>query len=290
MSEPLLRGALRLALLAATLGLVIAGVMQGGASPVAAQDDAPSPQPGVDFCLVSLDAEGETIKLGEPVRLWAWGVGVEPVTWNLTVEGTGAVALRRAGPVDSWAELIEWTVTGSAEGEVTFAVSMVCTQPGDGTDAMTLTVLPPEPTATSTPQPSADFCVTSLSLSDPEVRVGDTLYAWFVGAGAEPRSWRLNMAGDGSARVLTSRELDAQYVEWQLQAMEAGTLRLIGSMNCRQTGNGASVSVSEIVITDRSPAIWTPQTVTIIEAALAVVAVALTAVLIYLLIRRRRGR
>ena len=232
--------------------------------------------------------------MGETVSLWVWAVGVEPGAWDLVVDGTGAVSLSGAREIDSWAEFVEWSVTGARKGEVTFSVGMTCREPGDGTDSLTLTVLPDEPRPTPTPQASAGFCATSLSLSHGEVRVGDDFYAWFAGAGAEPRSWRLSMEGDGSARVITSRELDAEYVEWQLQAMKAGSVRLVAEMNCRQAGDG--VSDGEIVIADETGHLaaswkerfWTPRTVAMIEASLVVVAVTLIAVLVYLLIRRRR--
>lgn len=262
--------------------------------PVRAQDGAPDPEPEADFCLVSLSAEKTTLRVGEPLRVWVWGVGVEPVSWDLEVDGDGSLALRGARRIESWTEMVEWTFTGAGEGQVTISASMICQKPGNGADSLTLTVLPAEPEGTPTPQSTANFCTTHLSLSDQQVQVGDGFYAWFVGAGTEPRSWNLTMSGDGSARVIGTRELDPEYVEWELEAVSPGVLRLAGQMNCLQAGE--ATGSGEVVVTEevgqfeavQIRRIWTPRTVATIEAALLVVLLAVLAALVYLLIRRRR--
>ena len=285
----------QIALAAVALGLAIAlSIALSVWQPVKAQDGAPEPEQEVDFCLVSLSAEREILRVGEPLRIWVWGVGVEPGSWKLAVNGAGVVSLRSGTAVDASAELIEWTVTGESIGEVTFLVNMTCLEPGNGADSLTLTVLPAEPEAIPEPQSAANFCTTHLSLSDQQVQVGDSFYAWFVGAGTGPRSWNLTMSGDGSARVVGTRELDPEYVEWELEAVSPGVLRLTGEMNCLQAGEGASSG--EVVITEAAgrfgaaqiKRIWTSRTVATIEAALLVVLVTVLAVLVYLLIRRRR--
>lgn len=262
--------------------------------PVKAQGGASGPEPEVDFCLVSLSAEKATLRIGEPLRVWVWGVGVEPDSWNLEVDGDGSLALRGARELASWAEMVELTFAGNAEGQVTISASMTCRKPGNGADSLTLTVLPAEPEVTPTPQSTTNFCTTHLSLSDQQVKVGDGFYAWFVGAGTGPRSWNLTMSGDGSARVVGTRELDPEYVEWELEAVSPGVLCLTGQMNCLQAGEGTSSG--EVVITEaanqfgaaQTRRIWTPRTVATIEAALLVVLLAVLAALVYLLIRRRR--
>ena len=227
--------------------------------------------------------------------LWGRGVGVEPGSWNLELEGDGSLALRGARNVASWAEMVEWAFTGETKGQVTISASMTCRKPGNSADSLTLTVLPSEPEAPPTPHSTADFCTTHLSLSDHQVQVGEGFYAWFVGAGTGPRSWNLTMSGDGSARVLGTRELDPEYVEWELEAVSLGSLRLTGEMNCLQAGEGAS-SREVVIVESRdgsrglNPFGWirTQGTVATIEAALLVVLVAVLAALVYLLIRRRR--
>ena len=277
-----------LAILVALSVALIAWEMAG------AQDGAPEPEPEVDFCLVSLSAEKTRLRVGEPLRVWVWGVGVEPGSWYLELEGDGSLALRGARRIESWAEMVEWTVAGEGEGSVTISASMTCRKPGNGTDSLILTVLPAEPEAIPTPQSAANFCTTHLSLSAQQVQVGDGFYAWFVGAGTGPRSWNLTMSGDGSARVVGTRELDREYVEWELEAVSPGVLRLTGEMICLQAGEGASSG--EVVITEevgrfgaaQIKRLWTSRTVATIEAALLVVLVAVLAALVYLLIRRRR--
>ena len=285
----------QIALAAVALGLAIAlSIALSVWQPVKAQDGAPEPEPEIDFCLVSLSADKTTLKIGEPLRVWVWGVGVEPGSWDLELDGEGSLALRGARNVASWAEMMELTLAGEAEGQVSISASMTCRRPGNGADSLTLTVLPSEPEETPTPQSAANFCTTHLSLSDQQVQVGDSFYAWFVGAGTGPRSWNLTMSGDGSARVVGTRELDPEYVEWELEAVSPGVLRLTGEMNCLQAGEGASSG--EVVITEAAgrfgaaqiKRIWTSRTVATIEAALLVVLVTVLAVLVYLLIRRRR--
>jgi len=170
---------------------------------------------------------------------------VEPDSWNLELDGAGSVSLQSVREVESWTELIELTVVGGGDGEVTVSASMVCEKPGDGGDSLTLTVLPAGPA----PQPTADFCTTHLSLSDQQVWVGDEFHVWFVGAGTEPGSWELRMEGGGSARVVGTRALDPEYVEWKLEAVEVGTVRLTGAMNC--VGGGGAVSAADAVIAER---------------------------------------
>ena len=285
----------QIALAAVALGLAIAlSIALSVRQPVKAQDGAPEPEPEVDFCLVSLSPEREILRVGEPLRVWVWGVGVEPGSWDLELDGEGSLALRSARNVASWAEMMELTLAGEAEGQVSISASMTCRRPGNGADSLTLTVLPAEPEATPMPQSTANFCTAHLSLSTQQVQVGDGFYAWFVGAGTGPRSWNLTMSGDGSARVVGTRELDPEYVEWELEAVSPGVLRLTGEMNCLQAGEGASSG--EVVITEETgrfgaaqiKRIWTSRTVATIEAALLVVLVAVLAVLVYLLIRRRR--
>ncbi len=280
---------------AVALGLAIAlSVTLNVWEPVKAQDGTPEPEQEVDFCLVSLSAEETTLRIGEPLRVWVWGVGVEPGSWDLEVDGDGSLALRGARQIASWGEMVEWTFTGEGEGPVTISANMTCREPGNGGDSLTLTVLPVEPEAIPTPQSTADFCSTHLSLSDQQVQVGDGFYVWFVGAGAEGRSWNLTLAGDGSAKVVGTRELDPEYVEWELEAVSPGSLRLTGTMDCVQPGEGASSR--EVVITEEAGQsgagqirrIWTPRTVATVEGALLVVALAVLALLVYLLIRRRR--
>ena len=277
------------------LGIAIAfGVALIAWGTVNAQDGAPEHEQEADYCLVSLGAERETLRIGDAVRVWVWGVGVQPDSWNLQIHGPGAVALRGGGAVDSWAELIEWTVIGQAEGEVAFSASMTCREPGNGDDSLMLTVLPAESETTPTPQLAADFCTAHLSLSDRQVEVGDGFYAWFVGAGAEPRSWNLAMEGSGSAKVVGTRELDPQYVEWELETVSPGTLRLTGEMKCPQ--QGAATGSGEVMIAEEAGQfeavqirrIWTTRTVATIEGALLVVALGILAVLVYLLVRRRQ--
>ncbi len=260
---------------------------------VQAQDGTPEPEPEVDFCLVSLSAETTTLRAGEPLRVWVWGVGVEPGSWDLELDGDGSLALRGARNVASWAEMVEWTFTGATEGHVTISASMTCRESGNGADSLTLTVLPMKPEGTPTPQSAANFCTTHLSLSDQQVQVGDGFYAWFVGAGTGPRSWNLSMSGEGSARVVGTRELDSEYVEWELEAVSPGILRLTGAMDCTQPGDGASTGEVAIVESsdesaESNPLSWfrTQGTVATVEAALLVVLVAVLAALVYLLIRR----
>ena len=306
--------------LVALASVVVLAAGFGSGASVAAQErtspaDAlptPAPEQGIDLCLVALSVEGRELRIGETMRLWIWGLGVEPSGWNLEVDGTGSVALRGAREINTVAELVEWTVVGEREGEVTLSVGMVCEKPGDGTDSLTLTVLPavPESLPNPTPQPSADFCVAHLSVSEREVAMGDVFYAWFVGAGTEPRSWNLTLDGEGSARIVGTRELDPEYVEWQLEAVDVGTVRLIGAMSCVQPGEG--FSTSEIVITQpeggtlgqrgtmdqtgvATPGVATPgngstgapSTMVTIQAVLMTVLLATLVVLTYLVRRRR---
>jgi hypothetical protein len=241
------------------------------------------------------------------MHLWIWGAGVEPGSWDLEVGGNGSLSLQGARVLDPAAEFVEWTVAGEREGEITVLVSMACRKPGIGTDSLTLTVLPPdaEPIPDPTVQPGADSCIVHLSVSYQEVAVGDEFSVWFVGVGTEERSWNLAMEGDGSATLVGTRELDPQYVEWRLEAVRAGTVRLVGRMNCLQGGEG--VSSSEIVIVERgaesqdSPAAQTGTgstavgdqessawgTATIVQAGLMAALVGALAVLVYVLIRRR---
>ncbi len=238
-------------ILAALLSVAVLVVAAGSAATVWAQDGTPEPEPAMDVCLVSLNAENSELALGETMRLWIWGVGVEPGSLNLDVEGAGSVGLRGVREVDSWAELVELTVEGAAEGTVEIAASMVCREPGNGTDALILTVSAPERGANAAEAPPAmdDFCVVQLSVSDEEVAVGDEFFAWFVGGGTEERSWDLEMDGDGSARVLGAREIDPQYVEWRMEAVAAGDVQLTGAMDCRLEGEARSTG--KIVILER---------------------------------------
>ena len=269
------------------------------AASVSAQDV--TPEQGVDFCLVSVSVEEQELKLGETMHLWIWGVGVASDGWDLKVDGTGSVALRSAREIETEGNLVEWTVVGEREGQVTFTAGMACEKPGSGTDTLTLTVLPAEAetvTSSATEQID-DFCSTLLSVSEPEVAVGDEFYAWFVGVGTEPRSWSVVMAGDGTANVVQTRELDPEYVEWRLKAAEAGTVRLTGAMNCIHPGNG--ISIDEVLIVERENRIeptavpWVDRgfqvgawgRVSIVEAGLMAVLLAVLAVLVYLFVRRR---
>ena len=277
------------------LGLTVAlSIALSVWQPVKAQDGAPEPEPEADFCLVSLSAEKTTLRIGEPLRVWVWGIGVEePGSWNLEVDGDGSLALRGARELASWAEMVELTLAGVAEGKASISASMICRKPGIGADSLTLTVLPAEPEVSPTPQSTTNFCTTHLSLSAQQVPVGDSFYVWFVGAGTGPRSWNLAMSGDGSAQLVGTRELDPKYVEWELEAVSPGSVRLTATMDCAQLGNG--VSSGEVAITEetdpfgaaQTKRIWTPRTVATIEAALLVVLLAVFAVLVYLLIRRR---
>ena len=99
--------------------------------------------------------------------------------------------------------------------------------------------------------------------------------------------------------------MDPEYVEWRLEAVSAGTVRLIGGMNCLPEGQG--VSSSEIVIVERrseiqnkpeaqtgtgSTAVGDQEssawgTMTIVQAGLTAALVGALAVLVYVLIRRR---
>ena len=251
---------------------------------------------------MSLSSEKETIGTGEPVRLWVWGAGVEPDSWNLELGGAGSVSLQSVREVESWTELIELTVVGGGDGEVTVSASMVCEKPGDGGDSLTLTVLPAGPA----PQPTADFCTTHLSLSDQQVAVGDEFHVWFVGAGTEQRSWELRMEGGGSARVVGTRALDPEYVEWKLEAVEAGTVRLTGAMNC--VGGGGAVSAADAVIAERDGGFGTTPdttqddglmggsdgrqpdgwgTTAVIQIVLMAALLVVLVVLVYVMIRRR---
>ena len=265
------------------------------------------PGPGVDACLVSVSAERRELGVGESMHLWIWGAGVEPGSWELEVNGSGSLSLRSARELDPGAEFVEWTVVGEREGEITVSVSMACRKPGIGTDSLTLTVLPPdaEPIPNPTAQSGADSCIVHLSVSHREVVVGDEFSVWFVGVGTEERSWNLAMEGDGSATLVGTRELDPEYVEWRLEAVRAGTVRLVGRMDCVQGGEG--VSSSEIVIVERGaesrnrppaqtgtgstvvgdqgPSAW--GTATIVQAGLMAALVGALAVLVYVLIRRR---
>ena len=265
------------------------------------------PGQGVDACLVSVSAERRELRVGESMHLWIWGAGVKPGSWELEVGGDGAVGLKGARALDPDAEFVEWTVVGEREGEITVSVRMDCRKPGTGTDFLTLTVLPPdaEPIPDPTVQPRADSCIVHLSVSHREVVVGGEFSVWFVGVGTEQRSWNLAMEGDGSATLVGTRDLDPEYVEWRLEAVRAGTVGLVGRMNCLPTGE--EVSSSEIVIVERgaesqdSPAAqkgtgstavgdqessaW--GTATIVQAGLMAALVGALAVLVYVLIRRR---
>ncbi len=219
-------------------------------TPVSAQDGTPrTTEQTDDVCIVALSAESETVKVGEPVRFWVWGGGVEPDTWSLEIDGAGSVSLWGAKEIDSGAKLVEWVVVGETEGQVTLVVSMVCQKPGDGNDTLTLTVLPAEPDAESdgASQPAVDFCTSHLSVSGRQVSVGDHFQVWFVGVGTEPGSWTLNMEGDGTARVVGTQALDPEYVEWTLEAVDPGAVNLKGEMTCQQPGGG--ISTAEVLIT-----------------------------------------
>lgn len=267
-------------------------------APVSGQDGTPAPERDIDFCLVSISAERGTVRVGEPLRLWLWGIGVAPNSWELTADGTGSVILHGARATDSWAELVELTVTGGTPGRVTLSVNMTCEQPGDDADSLTLTVLAAEPAspapATPSPEPIGDFCAAQLSVSDATVAAGERFYVWFAGLGTKAGAWNLTMDGDGSANLVGTRELDPEYVEWELEAVTAGTLLLTGTMECVQPGNGISSGEVAIVASrDESPEAnpirwsWVPRTVATIELALVVVLLAVIAALIYLVIRRR---
>ena len=260
-----------------------------------------TPEQGAEYCLVSVSVEEQELKVGETMYLWIWGVGVAPDGWDLRVDGTGSVALQSAREIATEGKLVEWTVIGEREGQVTFTAGMACEKPGNGADTLTLTVLPAEAetAASSATEQIADFCSTRLTVSDTEVAVGDEFFAWFVGAGTEPRSWNLTMAGDGTANVAQTRELDPEYVEWRLKAVEAGSVRLTGAMNCIHPGDG--ISVAEVLIVERENRIE-PTTVygvdrgfqigawgrvSIIEAGLMAVLLAVLVLLAYLVLRRR---
>ena len=241
------------------------------------------------------------------MHLWIWGAGVEPGSWELEVGGNGSLSLQGARVLDPDAEFVEWTVVGEREGEITVSVSMACRKPGTGSDSLTLTVLPPdaEPIPNPTAQPGADSCIVHLNVSHREVVVGDEFSVWFVGVGTEERSWNLAMEGDGSATLVGTRELDPEYVEWRLEAVQAGTVGLVGRMDCLPAGEG--ISSSEIVIVERGaeslnrPAAqtgtgstaagehWTIAwgTTTIVQAGLMAALIGALAVLVYVLIRRR---
>ena len=255
-----------------------------------AQDGTPAPGQGIDGCLVAVSAEKGELRVGESMHLWIWGAGVEPGSWNLEVGGDGALGLQGARVLDPGAAFVEWTVIGEREGQVTVSVSMVCELPGDGSDTLTLTVPAADDGAVEDGATLAisESCPVQLSVSETEVAVGDEFHAWFVGAQTEPRSWNLTMEGDGSVRVLGMRELDSEYVEWQLQGMEAGTVRLTGAMECKHAGDG--ISSSEVVITERAGR-WfessTWGTTEIIQVGLMAALLAVLAVLGYLAIRRR---
>ena len=282
-------------------------ICSGVWTPVWAQEGTPVPGQGVDACLVSVSAERRELRIGESMHLWIWGAGVEPGSWDLKVGGDGSLSLQGARVLDPDAEFVEWTVVGEREGETTVSVSMACRKPGIGSDSLTVTVLPPdaEQIRDPTAQPSADSCTVHLSVSHQEVVVGDEFSVWFVGAGTQERSWNLTMEGDGSATLVGTRELDPEYVEWRLEAVSTGTVRLIGRMDCVQGGEG--VSSSEIVIVERGaetrtwPAAQTGTgstavgdqessawgTATIVQASLMAALVGALAVLVYVLLRRR---
>ena len=290
------RKRLGLAWPAALVGVVVLAAWLGTWVPVSGQDRTPAPEQAVDFCLVSISAERDTVRVGEPLRLWLWGVGVTPNSWELAADGAGSVILREARATDSWAELVELTVTGGTQGRVTLSVNMACEQPGDDADSLTLTVLTakPESSATLSPEPIGNFCAAQLSVSDAEVATGDRFYVWFAGLGTKTRAWNLTMTGDGAANLVGTRELDPEYVEWELEAVAAGTLLLTATMECVQPGNGVSSGEVTIVASrDESSEAnpfswsWTPRTVATIELALVVVLLAVIAALIYLVIRRR---
>ncbi len=241
------------------------------------------------------------------MHLWIWGAGVEPGSWDLEVGGDGSLSLQGARVLDPDAEFVEWTVVGEREGEITVSVGMACRKPGIGTDSVTLTVLLPdaEPIPDPTVQPGADSCIVHLSVSHQEVVVGDEFSVWFVGVGTEERSWNLAMEGDGSAELVDTSELDPEYVEWRLEGVSAGTVRLMGRMDCLPEGEG--VASSEIVIVERgaesqdsptaptgteSTAVGDQESsawgaMTIVQAGLMAALVGILVVLVYVLIRRR---
>ena len=255
----------------------------------------------MNACLVSVSAERRELRVGESMHLWVWGVGVEPDSWDLEVLGDGSLGLRGASVSNPDAELVEWTVVGEREGQVSVSVSMVCREPGTGTDSLTLTVLPAEPA----PQPAADFCSVHLSVSHERVSVGDEFRVWFVGAGTVERSWTLAMEGDGLTTLAGTRELDPEYVEWRLEAVAAGTVGLVGRMDCLESGEG--VSSGQIVIVERGAEIHTGPagqtgtgstavgdhesstwgTATIVQAGLMAALIGVLVVLVYVLLRRR---
>ncbi len=282
-------------------------ICSGVWTPVWAQEGTPVPGQGVDACLVSVSAERRELRVGESMHLWIWGAGVEPGSWDLKVGGDGSLSLQGARVLDPDAEFVEWTVVGEREGEITVSVGMACRKPGIGTDSLTLTVLPPdaEPIPNPTAQSGADSCIVHISVSHREVVVGDEFSVWFVGVGTEERSWNLAMEGDGSATLVGTRELDPEYVEWRLEAVRAGTVGLVGRMNCVQGGEG--VSSGEVMIVERgaesrnNPAAQTGTgstavgdqessawgTATIVQAGLMAALVGALAVLVYVLLRRR---
>ncbi len=255
----------------------------------------------MESCLVSVSAERRELRVGESMHLWVWGAGVEPDSWDLEVVGDGSLGLRGARVSNPDAELVEWAVVGEREGQVSVSVSMVCREPGTGTDSLTLTVLPAEPA----PQPAADFCSVHLSVSHERVSVGDEFRVWFVGAGTVERSWTLAMEGEGLAMLTGTRELDPEYVEWRLEAVAAGTVGLVGRMDCLESGEG--VSSGEIVIVERGAEIHTGPaaqtgagssaigdhesstwgTATIVQAGLMAALIGVLVVLVYVLLRRR---
>lgn len=292
---------LKVATMPALVALTVLLILSNGfTASVSAQ--SVTPEQGADFCQVSASGEERELSIGESMHLWIWGVGVAPDEWQLKVGGAGSVALKGAQEIDTEGKLVEWTVVGEKEGRVTFTADMTCEKPGSGTDSLTIEVLPAEPgmAADSPPQPVADFCSAQLSVSGPEVVAGDEFYVWLVGAGTEPHSWNLAMEEDGSANVVQARDLDPQYVEWRLQAAEAGTVRLTGTMNCIHPGDG--VSVPEVLVVTREGGIeattdsWVSRSfqigawgrVSIIEAGLMAVLFAVLVALACLVIRRRK--
>ena len=297
----------RLMSLAVLIAAVLLAAYAESWSLAAAQEGTPAPGQEIDACLVSVSAERREVRVGESMHLWIWGAGVEPGSWELEAGGDGSLSLRGARELDPGAEFVEWTVVGEREGEVTVSVSMACRKPGIGTDYLTLSVLPPgaEPTPKPAAQPTPDSCIVHLSVSDREVEVGDEFSVWFVGVGTEERSWGLAMEGDGSAELAGTRELDPEYVEWRLEAVSAGTVGLVGRMDCLPAGEGASSG--EIVIVERGaemrtgPAAQTGTgsnsfgdhkssawgTATIVQAGLMAALIGVLVVLVYVLIRRR---
>ncbi|MCY4416529.1 MAG: hypothetical protein OXE87_09500 [Chloroflexi bacterium] len=295
---------LRRSLSVALLIVAAVGVMWSLESPVAAQEGTPAPQPEIDGCLVAVGAENPEVRVGESMHLWIWGVGVEPDSWDLKVDGHGSLILQGAREIDPRAQFVEWTVAGEKAGEITISVDMVCEKPGHGADSLTLMVLPGAPDSISSPasQPAIGDCTTHLSISDQAVLVGDQVHAWFVGVETEERSWTLAMEGDGSAQVVGTRELDPEYVEWKMEAMAAGIIRLTATMDCRKGGVG--VSSREILVADHDDKSDPSQvqqagsgsaghgggswgTAAIVQVGLMAGLLAVLAVLVYVLVRRR---